>query len=245
MPRYKLLIEYDGTPFSGWQAQRKHLGVQNVIMQAIHAFCGEQVKINGAGRTDTGVHASGQVAHIDLTKNWAPARVRDALNAHMRVYPVSILEVEKVDKDFDARFSANRRLYRYRILNRRAPPALELNRAWHVIAKLDERLMQQGADYLIGKHDFTTFRHARCQAKSPIKNLDRIDVTREGDEIIIEAEAKSFLHNQVRSIVGSLKLVGMGRHKPIWIKKILQARDRNKCGALAPACGLTLVRVDY
>jgi tRNA pseudouridine38-40 synthase len=245
LPRYKLIIEYDGTPFSGWQAQKKHLGVQNVIMQAVQAFCGEDVKLGGAGRTDTGVHAAGQVAHIDLTKNWAPARVRDALNAHIRDYPVSILEVEKVDETFDARFSAKGRLYRYRILNRRSSPTLDLYRVWHVIAPLDEKLMQEGAAYLIGKHDFTTFRHARCQSKSPVKNLDRLDVRRKGDEIFIEAESKSFLHNQVRSIVGSLKLVGEGKHKPAWIKKILEARDRKLCGALAPACGLTLMRVNY
>jgi tRNA pseudouridine38-40 synthase len=245
MPRYKLTIEYDGTLFSGWQAQRGHLGVQKVIADAIYAFCGEKVKVNGAGRTDAGVHAAAQVAHIDLGKNWAATRVRDALNAHLRDYPVSILDVEKVSAKFDARFSAKKRLYRYRILNRRSPPALELNLAWHVIAPLNEKLMQKGAKYLLGKHDFTTFRHARCQAKSPVKNLDRLVIKRKGDEIIIEAEAKSFLHNQVRSIVGSLKLVGEGKKKPIWIKKILQERDRKQCGALAPACGLTLEKVTY
>ena len=245
MPRYKLLIEYDGTPFSGWQAQSKHLGVQNVIMQAVEAFTGEAVKIGGAGRTDTGVHAVGQVAHVDLAKNWNPERVRDALNAYMRDYPVCILNAEKVDEDFDARFSAKARLYRYRILNRRPPPTLDLYRAWHVVAELDEDLMQKGADYLIGQHDFTTFRHARCQSKSPVKNLDILRVKRKGEDLFVEACSKSFLHNQVRSIVGSLKLVGEGKQKPIWIKKILEARDRKLCGALAPACGLTLVRVDY
>jgi tRNA pseudouridine38-40 synthase len=245
MPRYKLTIEYDGTPFSGWQAQGNALGVQNVLKRAIENFCGEAVSVYGAGRTDAGVHASGQVAHIDLSKNWQPARVCDALNAHLREQAVIILNVEKAEEDFHARFSAKRRVYRYRILNRRAPPALQLNRVWHVISLLDENLMQQGAAYLIGKHDFTTFRHARCQAKSPIKNLDCLDVRREGDEIIIDAESKSFLHNQVRSIVGSLKLVGEEKHKPAWINKILEARDRTKCGALAPPHGLTLMRVDY
>ncbi len=245
MPRFKLTIEYDGTDFSGWQAQGNALGVQNVLKKAIHDFCGESVAVAGAGRTDAGVHALGQVAHIDLQKNWQPARVREALNAHLRDHAVVVLDAEKADLTFDARFSAKKRTYLYRILNRRSPPALELNRVWHVIAPLDEELMQEGANYLIGHHDFTTFRHSRCQAKSPVKTLERLKVRRKGDEILIEAVSKSFLHNQVRSMVGSLKVVGEKKHKATWIKKILEARDRKACGACAPAAGLTLMRVDY
>lgn len=247
MPRYKLLIEYDGRPYSGWQAQNSGdaRGVQNILMQAIESFCGEKVKVAGAGRTDAGVHAGGQVAHIDLTKAWQAARIRDALNAHLREEAISILDVEKVEDSFDARRSATKRHYLYRILNRRPPPALECNVVWHVVKPLDADAMQEGAQYLVGKHDFTTFRHARCQAKSPVKNLDRISVLRCGDEIRIEAESRSFLHSQVRSIAGSLRVVGEGREKPIWIRKILEARDRSLCGALAPPHGLNLMRVDY
>ncbi|MES2905554.1 MAG: tRNA pseudouridine(38-40) synthase TruA [Pseudomonadota bacterium] len=247
MPRYKLIIEYDGTHYSGWQAQNSNgaRGVQNVLMQAIESFCGEQVSVAGAGRTDAGVHASGQVAHIDLSKDWQGARIRDALNAHLREEAVSVVDAKKVADDFDARFSAKKRHYLYRILNRRAPPALESAFVWHVLKPLDIDAMQEGAQYLIGKHDFTTFRHARCQAKSPIKNLDRIEISRCHDEIYIEAESLSFLHAQVRSIVGSLRVVGEGREEPSWIKQILEAKDRSLCGALAPPQGLTLTRVDY
>lgn len=245
MPRYKLTMEYDGTPYSGWQAQDNAKGVQNVLQHAIHGFCGETVTVAGAGRTDSGVHAAGQVAHIDLEKDWEEHRVREALNAHLRDEKIVILNAEKVDPSFDARFSAKKRVYHYRMLDRHAPPALARDHVWHVRDPLDALLMQEGANFLLGHHDFTTFRHARCQAKSPMKTLDVLDVTRKDNEILVVAESRSFLHAQVRSMVGSLKIVGEGAEPPCWMKKILQARDRTLCGAVAPPQGLTLMRVDY
>ena len=245
LPRYKLTIEYDGGAYEGWQAQPNGAGVQNALAKAIANFCGDISSVNGAGRTDAGVHASGQVAHIDLTKPWEPHRVREALNAHLREEQIVILRVDEVDESFDARFSATARSYAYRFLNRDAPPALLRGRVWHVIDKLDIDAMNEAAAFLIGNHDFTTFRHARCQAKSPVKTLDELRVTADGENVVIFAKSRSFLHNQVRSIAGSLKMVGTGDKPPLWIKQILEARDRTACGVVAPAQGLTLTRVDY
>jgi tRNA pseudouridine38-40 synthase len=211
MPRYKLTIEYDGTPFVGWQVQDNGESVAGAIADAFGKFAGETTKVSGAGRTDAGVHALGQVAHIDLAKEWETDTIRDALNAHLRPQPVAILQVEAVAPDFDARFSARARHYRYRIANRRADLALDRDRAWRVIRPLDAAAMQEAARSLLGHHDFTTFRSTECQAKSPMKTLDRLDVLRDGDEIRCEVSARSFLHNQVRSMVGSLVQVGEGK----------------------------------
>ncbi len=245
LPRYKLTIEYDGGAYEGWQSQKNGAGVQNAIAKAIANFCGDVSSVNGAGRTDAGVHASGQVAHIDLTKPWELTRVRNALNAHLRHEQIVIVSVDQVSDEFDSRFSATARSYLYRILNRQAPPALARGRVWHVVDPLDSAMMNEAAAFLIGQHDFTTFRHARCQAKSPVKTLDDLKVTTQGDEVLIYARSRSFLHNQVRSIAGSLKMVGTGDRSPLWIKEILEARDRTACGVVAPAQGLTLTRVDY
>jgi tRNA pseudouridine38-40 synthase len=245
MPRYKLILEYDGTPFVGWQMQENGPSVQSRLIEAVKAFSGEDVIPRGAGRTDAGVHALGQVAHFDLAKDWDPDKVRDALNAQLRPDPVSVLACECAAEDFDARFSAKGRHYLYRIVDRRAPLALEHNRAWGVFRPLDAEAMYEAAQVLVGNHDFSTFRSTECQAKSPVKTLDRLDVSRHGELIRIEASARSFLHNQVRSMVGSLKLVGEGRWAKCDLKQALEARDRNTCGPVAPPCGLYLVKVDY
>jgi tRNA pseudouridine38-40 synthase len=245
MPRYKLTIEYDGTSFVGWQIQGVGASVQGVLTEAVAGCCGHNVKVAGAGRTDAGVHALGQVAHVDLAKDWRGDKLRDAVNAHLRPHPVAILAAEKVADDFDARFSARKRHYLYRIVNRRADLALERMRAWRVPRRLDAEAMHAAAQRLVGKHDFTTFRSTECQAKSPVKTLDRLDVTREGDEVRIETSARSFLHNQVRSIVGSLVLVGDGKWSAADLAAALAARDRAACGPVAPPEGLYLVRVDY
>jgi tRNA pseudouridine38-40 synthase len=245
MPRYKLLIEYDGAPFAGWQMQAGQATVQGALAAAAEAFCGEKVSVQGAGRTDAGVHALGQVAHIDLGKEWDSDTVRDALTAQLRPHPVAVLAAERVPDDFDARFSARARHYLYRIVNRRADLALDRGRAWRVPRLLDAAAMHRAAQGLIGKHDFTTFRAAECQAKSPVKTLDRLDVEREGDEVRIAASARSFLHHQVRSMVGSLALVGEGRWSAKDLTAALAARDRTACGPLAPPDGLYLVRVEY
>jgi len=245
VPRYKLTIEYDGAPFVGWQVQENGLSVQGVIAAAIEAFCGERVAVQGAGRTDAGVHALGQVAHFDLQSEREPDTVRDALNAHLRPHPVAILAAEKVPPDFDARRSARHRHYRYRIVNRRPDLALERGRAWRVPRPLDAEAMHAAAQRLVGKHDFTTFRSTECQAKSPEKTLDRLDVTRVGEEMLIATAARSFLHHQVRSMVGSLVLVGEGKWSADDLSRALDARDRTACGPVAPPEGLYLVRVEY
>jgi len=245
MPRYKLLIEYDGAPFWGWQYQDKGPSVQGALEDAVKAMTGERVRVNGAGRTDAGVHALGQVAHIDLTKNYRADRVRDALNAHLRPHPIGVLSAEIVPDTFDARFSATRRHYIYRIVNHRANLALKAGQVWRVPRPLDVEAMHDAAQVLLGKHDFTTFRDTECQAKSPEKTLDALDVTRNGDEVNITTSARSFLHSQVRSMVGSLVWVGHGRWTAQDLRSALEARDRTACGPVAPPDGLYLVRVEY
>jgi tRNA pseudouridine38-40 synthase len=245
MPRYKLVIEYDGTPFAGWQRQLNGRSVQQAIEEAIERFSGEAVRIQCAGRTDAGVHATSQVAHVDLARDWRIDTVRDATNAHLRPEPVSIVSAAIVPESFNARMSAARRHYLYRILNRRSPPALEANRVWHVPWTLDATLMHEAARTLVGQHDFTTFRAAECQATSPVRTLDRFDVERIGDEIRIGASARSFLHHQVRSMVGTLALAGAGRWTVEDVRAALDACDRARCGPTAPACGLCLTGVDY
>ena len=245
MPRYKIIVEYDGAPFAGWQYQENSPSVQRAIMTAIEAFSGEKVMVQGAGRTDAGVHALGQVAHFDLAGERDTDTVRDAINAHLRPLPVAILSAEKVPGDFDARRSAVRRHYLYRIANRRPDLAIERGRAWRLPRRLDAEAMHAAAQRLVGKHDFTTFRSTECQAQSPEKTLDRLDVSRLGDEIHISAVARSFLHNQVRSMVGSLVPVGDGKWQAADLTRILEARDRTACGPVAPPDGLYLVKVDY
>jgi tRNA pseudouridine38-40 synthase len=245
MPRYRLTLEYDGTPFVGWQVQDNGASVADEIENAVEKFAGARATVYGAGRTDAGVHALGQAAHLDLAKDWDTDTVRDALNAQLRPHPIAVLSAERVADDFHARFSATKRHYRYRIVNRRADLALERNRAWKVARPLDADAMHSAAQVLVGRHDFTTFRSTECQAKSPVKTLDRLDVTRVGDEVRLETSARSFLHNQVRSMVGSLALVGEGRWSADDLADALEAKDRAACGLVAPACGLYLVRVDY
>jgi tRNA pseudouridine38-40 synthase len=245
MPRYKLLIEYDGAPFVGWQVQHNGVSVQSVLTAAVAACCGEDVHVQGAGRTDAGVHALGQVAHIDLAKPWDTDTIRDAINAHLRPHPVAVLAAEPVADDFHARFSARQRHYVYRIINRRPDLTLEIGRAWRAPRPLDAPAMHEAAQGLVGRHDFTTFRAAECQAKSPVKTLDRLDVDRDRDELRIHASARSFLHHQVRSMVGSLVQVGEGRWSADDLARAFEARDRKACGPVAPPDGLYLVRVDY
>ncbi|WP_421953086.1 tRNA pseudouridine(38-40) synthase TruA [Pelagibacterium sp.] len=245
MPRYKLTIEYDGTPFVGWQRQADALSVQEALETAIEAFSGEAVRTQTAGRTDAGVHARGQVAHFDLEREWDPFRVSEALNFHLKPHPIVILNCEAVGEDFEARFSAKARHYRYVILNRRARPSLDVDKVWHVAVPLDEKAMHAAAQTILGRHDFTTFRSAQCQANSPLRTLDRLDVRREDDLVIIEASARAFLHHQVRSMTGSLKLVGEGRWPVSDLRAALDAKDRSRCGAMAPSSGLYLMAIDY
>jgi len=245
MPRYKLTIEYDGTPFNGWQIQDNAPSVQGVLNDAVFAFSGERAQVNGAGRTDTGVHALGQVAHIDLAKDWEADVVRDAINAHLRPNPVAVLAAERAPDSFEARYSAVRRHYLYRLICRRADLALERNRVWRCPRELDVKAMHNAAQRLVGFHDFTTFRSTECQAKSPEKTLDVLSVSKAGEEIHIAASARSFLHNQVRSMVGSLVLVGDGKWSADDLSAALAAKDRTACGPVAPPDGLYLVKVDY
>ncbi|WP_309083850.1 tRNA pseudouridine(38-40) synthase TruA [Chelativorans sp.] len=247
MLRYRIDIEYDGGQYAGWQRQAGQHSVQEAIETAIAAFCGEEVTLRGAGRTDAGVHALGQVAHFELSREWKAEKVRDAVNAHLGLAgeTISILRAAIVAEDFDARFSAKGRHYLYRIVNRRPPLALERGKAWHVTKKLDAEAMHEAAQRLVGKHDFTTFRSVQCQAKSPVKTLDRLDVARVGEAIEIRASARSFLHNQVRSLVGTLKKVGEGGWTADDVEAALEARDRAACGPVAPPEGLYLLRVDY
>jgi tRNA pseudouridine38-40 synthase len=247
MPRYRLIVEYDGTPYVGWQRQANGRAVQQVVEEAIHAFSGEDLRIQCAGRTDAGVHATGQVVSFALSRDWPPGRVRDAVNAHLTLMDerVTILAAEAVADGFDARFSARGRRYLYRMIDRRPPLAIERDRAWHCRKPLDVEAMHAAAQRLLGHHDFTTFRSADCQSDSPVKTLDRLDVTRVGAEIHVVAAARSFLHNQVRSMVGSLRRVGGGGWTADDLAAALEARDRARCAALAPPHGLYLTDVVY
>jgi tRNA pseudouridine38-40 synthase len=245
MPRYKLTVEYDGTDFVGWQRQANGLSVQQAIEDAIREFSGETVGVFGAGRTDAGVHALGQCCHLDLTREHPPGTVQDALNAHLRPRPISVLAAELVPAEFDARRSARQRSYRYRIVNRRSPLAIERDRAWQIAKPLDAAAMHRAAQALVGEHDFTSFRAANCQARSPIKTLEQLDIIREGEEIRITARAGSFLYHQVRAMVGTLAWVGEGRWREDDVRQALAARDRRRAGPTAPPCGLYLVAVTY
>ncbi len=245
MARYKLIIEYDGTDFVGWQRQDNGLSIQAVLEDAAKAFCGEDVVAHSAGRTDAGVHALAMTAHIEIGKQTTASKVRDAINQHMRPHPIAILAAEAAADDFHARFSCKRRAYEYRIISRRAPLALEAGRAWRVPQKLDADAMHEAAQCLVGKHDFTTFRSIRCQADSPVKTLDEISASRIGEEIILRCAARSFLHNQVRSFVGTLVEVGKGKWRAKDLKDALEAADRTRCGQVAPAEGLYFVRAEY
>jgi tRNA pseudouridine38-40 synthase len=245
MPRYKLILEYDGGAFRGWQRQSEGISVQQAVENAIRGFCGETVPVTAAGRTDAGVHAMGQVAHLDLRREVVPETLRNALNHHLRPHPVVVLEAASVADDFHARFSAKARHYLYRIVNRRAPLILEERRAWQVGAPLDAEMMHEAAQRLVGRHDFSSFRSALCQARSAIKTLDRLAVRRVGDRLEIAACARSFLHHQVRNMVGTLKLIGEGRTRVEHMEEVLAARERAAAGPTAPARGLYLARVDY
>jgi tRNA pseudouridine38-40 synthase len=245
MPRYRVTLEYDGGPFQGWQRQDNGPSVQAALEEAVFKLSAERVTATGAGRTDTGVHARGQVAHFDMAKEMSGDKLRDALNAHLRPAPVAILEAAIAAPEFHARFSAQARHYEYRILVRRAPPALDRGHVWHVSRALDAGVMHEAAQLLTGSHDFTTFRAAECQAKSPVKTLDRLDVRAQGEEIVVYAKARSFLHHQVRSMVGTLKLAGEGKWRAHDVALALKACDRSRCGPVAPPDGLSLIRVDY
>lgn len=247
MFRYKLILEYDGRPFKGFQMQEAWQGmtIQGELMRVIKAFSGEESVVNVSGRTDAGVHALGQVTHIDLSKEWIPERIRDAMNAHLRPLPISIIKVEAVGTDFHCRFSCIKRYYTYKILNRRGPPAVLAGLVWGVARPLSLDLMREGAQYLIGHHDFSTFRAAACQGKTPFKTLDNFTFEQSGDLIEIHTHSRSFLHHQVRSMVGSLVHVGLGDRDPLWIKTILELKDRKKCGQVAPPYGLYFVKADY
>lgn len=247
MPRYQLTIEYDGTPYVGWQRQDNGPSVQGAIEQAGRKLCGHDVSVHGAGRTDTGVHAFGQVAHVDFERSWPADTVRDALNAHLGKAGerIVVLSASEVDASFDARFSALRRHYLYRIINRRTPLALERKRALWVPKPLDETAMHAAAQCLVGRHDFTTFRSAQCQANSPVRTLDRLDVSRRGELIEIHATAQSFLHNQIRSFAGTLRMVGEGAWTVDDVAAALAAADRAACGPVAAPQGLYFVQVDY
>jgi tRNA pseudouridine38-40 synthase len=245
MPRYRLTLEYDGGPYCGFQAQAELPTVQASLERAVLGFSGERIRVHAAGRTDTGVHATGQVAHIDLAKTWRDEVVRDALNAHLLPEPIVVLDAALVADDFHARFSARERRYLYRILNRRAPPGLDRGKVWWTKKPLDAEAMHAAAQALVGHHDFTTFRDINCQAKSPEKTLDVAEVSRVGEEVHLVFEARSFLHRQVRSMTGSLVEVGAGRWSPDDLNAALAARDRQACGPVAPPDGLYLTGVGY
>jgi tRNA pseudouridine38-40 synthase len=243
--RWRLTIEYDGGPFMGWQRQDHGPSVQQALEEALHGMTGEQAQFSAAGRTDAGVHALAMAAHVDVMKSLTPHRLREGLNALVRPQPISVLDVEEVADDWHARFSCIGRRYLYRILNRRAPPALDAGKVWHVAVPLELDAMQDGAVPLVGRHDFTTFRSAQCQSESPVKTLDRLEVSRVGEEIHITAAARSFLHHQVRSMVGCLAMVGRGQWTPDDMLKALEARDRSALGLNAPPHGLYFVEAVY
>lgn len=245
MTRWRLTIEYDGGPFMGWQRQDHGPSVQQALEEALFRMTGEMAAVHAAGRTDAGVHALAMSAHVEIEKTVTAHRLREGLNALVRPQPISVLAVDQVADDWHARFSCIGRRYLYRILNRRAPPALELGRVWHIPVPLDPEAMQAGAAFLVGRHDFTTFRSVQCQSDSPVKTLDRLDVSRIGEEIRIEASARSFLHHQVRSMIGCLALVGRGQWQPEDIRRALDARDRSALGLNAPPHGLYFVEAVY
>ena len=255
MLRYRLLLEYDGACFCGWQSQampspqeraaQTRVSVQDTLIQAVEDFCGENVAVTGAGRTDSGVHALGQVAHLDLERQVDGLRLREALNFHLRETGVVVLEAEETAADFHARFDATARSYLYRICNRRAFPIIDRGRVWHVRKPLNDEAMDAAAKHLLGRHDFTTFRSTRCQAKSSVKTLDRLDVTRKDCELRIHGRARSFLYHQMRSMVGALKLVGEGKWNEGDVVHALEARNRSACPTIAPAAGLYLEAVEY
>jgi tRNA pseudouridine38-40 synthase len=247
MPRFKMLVEYDGAPYVGWQRQENGYAVQAAIEKAILSMTGESVALKAAGRTDSGVHAFGQVCHVDLGRAWKPETLMNAVNAYLaqRNERVAILDAEAVPDSFDARFSATKRHYLYRIINRLAPIAIEAERAWHVKKPLDHERMHEAAQVLVGYHDFNTFRSSRCQARNPKRTIDRLDVTRNGELIEIRVSAQSFLHNQIRSFAGTLKLVGEGLWSADDVRAALEAKDRTRCGPVAPPHGLFFMQVDY
>lgn len=247
MPRFRMVVEYDGAPYVGWQRQDNGPSVQGAIEKAIFSMTGETISLKAAGRTDSGVHAYGQVCHADLTRRWKAQTLMNAVNAHLAMENerVAILEAEEMPDTFDARFSATKRHYLYRIINRLAPIAIEAERAWHVKKPLDHDLMHAAAQELVGHHDFTTFRSSHCQAKNPNRTIERLDVTRSGELIEIRASAQSFLHNQIRSFAGTLRLAGEGKWSPADVRAALQARDRTRCGPVAPPHGLFFMQVDY
>ena len=245
MPRYRLTLEYDGSAYNGFQAQTDQPTVQGSVEAAITAFCGETVRLAAAGRTDTGVHATGQVISLDLEKAWPAQTVMNALNAHLVGEAIAVLDCEGVEDDWHARFSATGRRYLYRILNRTTPPALDRGKVWHVRTPLDAGAMHAAAQVLVGHHDFTTFRDLACQATSPVKTLDVVEVSRRGEEVWLRFASRSFLHRQVRSMTGTLAEVGVGRWTAQDVKAALEARDRQACGPVAPASGLSLTGVVY
>lgn len=245
MPRYRLTLEYDGTELAGWQRQDNGASVQGLLEAAFEKYCQEKVTLVAAGRTDAGVHALAQVAHVDLERPREPDEIRDAVNFHLKPARVAILEADEAPADFHARFSATGRRYLYRIVNRRAPLVLDHDRAWALTRPIDAEAMHRAAQVLVGQHDFSSFRDAQCQAKSPVKTLDRLDVSRIGEVISVRAEARSFLHHQVRNMVGTLKLVGEGKWTEADVAAALAARDRSAAGQTAPAVGLYLTGVSY
>lgn len=245
MPRYRLTLEYDGSRYNGYQAQAGLPSVQEAVETAIFAFSGERIRLQAAGRTDTGVHATGQVVHVDLEKDWPARTVQNALNAHLVEEAVSVLDAEVAVGDWHARFSATERRYLYRILNRPAPPAIDQGLVWHIKKPLDAEAMHDAAQVLVGHHDFTTFRDLHCQAKSPVKTLDKALVSRVGEEVHLVFASRSFLHRQVRSMTGTLAEVGAGRWTRDDVREALEARDRKACGPVAPAHGLYLTGVGY
>ena len=245
MTRWRLTIEFDGRPFMGWQRQDHGPSVQQALEEAIHRMTGERTAVNAAGRTDAGVHALAMAAHVDVEKVLTEHRLREGINALVRPRPISITDVQPVAEDWHARFSCIGRKYLYRILNRRAPAALDRGRVWHIPVRLDAEAMAEGAAMLVGRHDFTTFRSVHCQSESPVKTLDRLEVIRRGEEIHVKAAARSFLHHQVRSMVGCLALVGRGKWQPDDIRRALEARDRAELGLNAPPEGLYFVEALY
>lgn len=243
--RFKLTLEYDGGPFVGWQRQDNGLSVQTCLEAAAHRFCGEEILAYAAGRTDSGVHALAQVVHLDIDKPADAFRVKEALNYHLKPHPIAVVDAEAVSEEFHARFSASERRYRYRIINRRAPLTLDVGRAWQIGRPLDAAKMHESAQALIGHHDFSSFRAIDCQAESPVKTLTDIRVSRFGEEIEVSVRAPSFLHHQVRNIVGTLIPVGGGKKPVSWLATVLRAADRQKAGETAPAYGLYLEKVIY